>query len=118
MISIGPGAYPSNLTLGDDHSGILVLGSCEFMHNGQLISINVYVATADWLVIQIWRPVDDIIGKMVLVHSKMLQPNQTDTIVQVMLNFVFYWIIFAARNSVRLFSFLSQMEMEFKFFTF
>ena len=83
LISIGPGTYPSNLTLGEDHSGILVLGSCEFMHNGQLININVYVATADWLVIQIWRPIDDVIGKMALVHSRMLQPNQTDTILQV-----------------------------------
>ncbi len=57
MISIGPGLYESNHTLDGATQGIYVLGSCEFMHDGQVETISFYVASSQWLSLQIWRPV-------------------------------------------------------------
>ena len=72
MISIGPGLYESNHTLDGVTRGIYVLGSCEFMHDGQLETISFYVASSDWLSLQIWRPVGSYLarGSMQLVFQK------------------------------------------------
>ena len=84
LISIGPGMYPSNRTLDGGGRSILVLGSCEFMHNGTLTGLNYYVASPDWMILQIWRPVSMDAVSMMLVYERMIEPNASvDDITQV-----------------------------------
>ena len=80
LISIGPGLYESNHTLDGATRGIYVLGSCEFMHDGKLETISFYVASSDWLSLQIWRPTGGHLpmGKLQLVYEKnvdIVQPS-------------------------------------------
>ena len=83
LISIGPGAYVSNKTLDGGPRNVLVLGSCEFMHNGTLINVNFYVATADWLMLQIWRPITSGDSNMEVVYEKLIKTSTVDDILQV-----------------------------------
>lgn len=75
--------FPSNHTLNRDIRTILVLGSCEFMHHGHVTTVNFFVATTDWMILQIWRPIADLSGKLELVHSQLIRPNSTGTVMQV-----------------------------------
>ena len=79
LISIGPGLYESNHTLDGATRGIYVLGSCEFMHDGKLDTISFYVASSDWLSLQIWRPMGGYLarGSMQLVFQRDVDITQS-----------------------------------------
>ena len=75
--------YPSNHTLDGSTHGILVLGSCEFMHDGDVRGMHFYVVAPDWLLLQIWRPVSTATGGMQLVYQKLIDANVTDDVFKV-----------------------------------
>ena len=83
MITIGPGMYPSNRTLTGGPNSVLVLGSCEFMHNGTLSNFNFYVATTDWMALQIWRPIYRDSAQMTLIYHRLVQPTKAHRVIQV-----------------------------------